>query len=81
MEDIRIDVAGIIKNARNERGYSLRKLGNITGISHSFLGDIEAGRSRPSYEKLVKIVEALDIPLDNIFLPRKYKNSEQNKTA
>lgn len=78
---VKIDVATVIKEARNNKGYTLRELGKLTGLSHSFLGDIETGRSRPSYENLIIIIGVLDIPLEKIFLPQKYENNEQTKSA
>lgn len=79
--NIKIDVATVIKEARSNKGYTLRELGNETGLSHSFLGDIEAGRSRPSYENLMRIITVLEIPLEKIFLPEKYANNERIKSA
>ncbi len=68
LEKTKINIATIIKEARNKKGYTLRELGKLTNLSHSFLGDIEAGRSRPSYENLVKIITTLDISVEEIFL-------------
>jgi len=78
---VKIDVATVIKEARSNKGYTLRELGKLTGLSHSFLGDIEAGRSRPSYENLIKIIRVLDIPLEKIFFIKKDVNKEQTKSA
>lgn len=73
MENTKINVANIIKEARSIKGYTLRELGKKTDLSHSFLGDIEAGRSRPSYENLAKILTELDVPLEKIFLEKRRK--------
>lgn len=49
-----------IKALRNERGYTLKDMHVKTGISISFLSDIENGRSKPSLERLNDIAKALD---------------------
>lgn len=77
----KIDVSNVIKEGRSIKGYTLRELGKKTGLSHSFLGDIEAGRSRPSYENLVKILTVLEIPVEKIFLQKKDVNKAQTKSA
>ncbi|MBB6214775.1 transcriptional regulator with XRE-family HTH domain [Anaerosolibacter carboniphilus] len=76
MNNYKIEISNVIKEARTTKKYSLRKLAKLTGLSHSFLGDIESGRTRPKYENLIKIITVLDIPLEEIFLPQKYVNNE-----
>jgi transcriptional regulator with XRE-family HTH domain len=50
-----------LKYIREKKGYSLRKLAEKAGLSHSFISDIEHGRSNPSIKKLLVIAEALSI--------------------
>ena len=46
---------------RKKRGYSLRKLAELTGLSHSFICDIEHGRSNPSINNLQVLAKALEV--------------------
>lgn len=50
-----------IKNLRKEKNMTLRELSHKTGISVSFLSDIENGRSNPSLERLKDIAGVLDV--------------------
>jgi transcriptional regulator with XRE-family HTH domain len=50
-----------LKKIRNERKFSQRKLGKTAFISHSFICDIEKGRSSPSLDTLEALSKALDI--------------------
>lgn len=69
-------IGNYIREYRNRKGYSLRQLAEKIGLSHSFIGDIEANRSRPSYENLIKLIVELNIPIDKIFLSNKYINED-----
>ena len=50
-----------IKERREELDLSQKELAEKAGISHSFLCDIEQGRSKPSIDTALKIAEALNI--------------------
>lgn len=49
-----------IKDLRKKNGYSLRKFGSICNLSHSYISDIENGRTNPSLETLQIIAENLN---------------------
>lgn len=53
-----------IRKKRKELRYSLRELSEITGISASFLAEVEKGNRNPSDENLIKISNALEINLN-----------------
>lgn len=61
---------------RREKNYSLRKLAQLTGLSHSFICDIEQGRCNPSIENLRLIASALEIKAD-FFLRDVVANNDQ----
>ncbi|SHI01906.1 helix-turn-helix domain-containing protein [Sporanaerobacter acetigenes] len=67
----KIKLGQTIKKYRIKKGITIRELSQTTSISTGFIGDIEANRSRPSYENLVKLVQALDIPIEDIFTTNK----------
>ncbi|MFA7136190.1 MAG: helix-turn-helix transcriptional regulator [Bacteroidales bacterium] len=48
-----------IKQLRLKRKLSLRELGRLAHISHSFIADIESGRSNPSLSTLEDLANAL----------------------
>ncbi len=57
-----MDNIGIrLKRIRKEKGFSLRGLGKAAHVSHSFIADIESGRSKPSLDTLDKLAKALDV--------------------
>ncbi|GFN34901.1 helix-turn-helix domain-containing protein [Tepidimicrobium xylanilyticum] len=63
----KIEFGHIIKKYRLKKGITIRELAELTNISTGFIGDIETNRSRPSYENLVKLIQVLDISLEDIF--------------
>ncbi len=52
-----------IKDRRNELNLSLRDLGELTGLTASFLSQIENGLTEPSISSLQKIATALKVPM------------------
>ncbi|MHC1683459.1 MAG: helix-turn-helix domain-containing protein [Clostridiaceae bacterium] len=64
------ELGKLIKEARNFKSKQIGKkftgqmLANEVGISRSYIGDIESGRTYPSFVLLGKIAEACDVSLD-----------------
>ncbi|WP_406676808.1 cupin domain-containing protein [Neomoorella carbonis] len=52
-----------IRNLRRERGMSLKDVAEKTGLTSSFLSQVERDLADPSITSLRKIAEALDIPI------------------
>ena len=52
-----------LKNRRREMGISLRKLAKMTGLSASFLSQVERGQTNLSLKSLQFISQALSVPL------------------
>lgn len=65
-----------LKILREGKKYSLRKLAQLTGLSHSFICDIEHGRCNPSLGNLQLIASALEIKAE-FFLSDVVANSDQ----
>jgi transcriptional regulator with XRE-family HTH domain len=57
-------VGNKIKQLRTEKKVSLRKLSEIIHISHSFIADIESGRSNPSIDTIQAIADTFDVSVD-----------------
>lgn len=53
------NVGSKIKALRKQKNYTLKDMNSKTGISVSFLSDIENGRSNPSLDRLTDIANAL----------------------
>jgi transcriptional regulator with XRE-family HTH domain len=58
-----VTVGKTIRTIRKKKGLKLRELSARTGISISFLSDIENGRSNPSVKRLKSIAEGLGTTL------------------
>lgn len=69
-----------LKKIRTEKKLSLRELGKLAHISHSFIADIESGRSNPSLSTLEAIAKALGVPV-NYFLSDKDDQLDTPSTA
>jgi len=52
-----------IKDRRSELNLSLRDLGEMTGLTASFLSQVENGLTEPSISSLQKIATALKVPM------------------
>src|SRR5665254_21456 len=50
-----------LKFLRNEKDYTLKQLAQITGISISFISDIENGRRKPGLGNLEKLAVGLSV--------------------
>lgn len=57
-----------IRRIRNEKKLSQRQLAELSGISNTYLSDIEIGRTNPSLKTLNKLAEALEKPLATFFV-------------
>ncbi|MEQ8715379.1 MAG: helix-turn-helix transcriptional regulator, partial [Cyclobacteriaceae bacterium] len=53
-----------LREARENSGYSLKKLGTLSDISPSYLNEIEKGKKYPSYEKVTSIAKQLNVESD-----------------
>lgn len=67
------DSAGkYIAALREEKGMSQRELSRRTGLGNATISRIEAGEGNPGPDTLVKIADALSIPVDELMLRCKY---------
>lgn len=72
-------IGDILGKVRKSRGYSLRKLAKLSGLSHGFISDIENGRCNPSIESLLKIADALEVK-PHIFLDETVAINDHKET-
>lgn len=59
---------------RTLKGYSVNKLANLSGISQSYLREVELGRKNPTVEILSILCDALDISLKDFFDEQETEN-------
>lgn len=62
-----MDIAARIKFFREQKGYTVNKLANLSGISQSYLRSVELGQKNPTIETLSELCWALDISLRDFF--------------
>lgn len=60
-------IGQLLKDLREERGWSLRELGLVVGMNKTYLGDIELGKRNPSINSLEKIVAGYGLTVKGIF--------------
>jgi hypothetical protein len=55
-----------IRRLRQKKGLSLKELAEKSGLSHSYLNEIEKGKKYPKVEKLLGLAQALEISIDEL---------------
>jgi len=60
-------IGSIIRRIRNSEGLSLAEVARRTGLSQSFLSQVERGLTNPSINSLRKVAKALGCPLGIFF--------------
>lgn len=62
-----LDMLGMrIKERRKQKGFTLKQVERLTGISNGNLSEIERGIKTPSLSSLVKIVNVLECSTDDL---------------
>mgnify|MGYP002624098413 CR=1 FL=1 len=56
-----------IKYLREDKGLTQEKLAEKTGLSLDFIGKIEVNINKPGLKSLIKIANALDVHLKELF--------------
>lgn len=65
-ETIRLILGLKIRSSRTDKGISLTELAQQTGVSVSYLNEIEKGKKHPKPSKIALIADALDVPYDQL---------------
>lgn len=65
--DTNAQIGQLLKDLREDRGWSLRDLGMTVGMNKTYLGDIELGKRNPTVNSLEKIVAGYGITLKEFF--------------
>ena len=62
---------------REQKGYTQSTLAAVSNCSKGNIGGIEAGKSLPSFETILKIADALEIHPADLFLRNTSKNQDE----
>ena len=62
-----MNVSERLKTIRESRNFSISKLATRSGVSQSYIREIERGLKKPTVEYLSYLCEALDITLSDFF--------------
>ena len=69
-KDLTPVVGGNLRRLRGQRGLSLERLSQLSGVSRAMLGQIELGQSAPTINVLWKISSALGVPFSALITAR-----------
>ena len=70
MEKINENISRNLRTLRKDKGLTLDKLADLTGVSKSMLGEIERDGTNPTILTLWKIADGLKIPLTSLISTR-----------
>jgi transcriptional regulator with XRE-family HTH domain len=62
-----VELGAKLKEIRRSRGVTLQQIADQTGLSKSFVSQIETGAANPSIGSLKKITDVLGVPLGALF--------------
>ncbi|MBS7527677.1 cupin domain-containing protein [Fusibacter paucivorans] len=63
-----MDIGNQLKQNREQKGLSLREVGEISGLSASFIGQVERNETSPSMRSLKSITDALGVKLADLLI-------------
>lgn len=72
-----MDIAKRIKFFREQKNYTVNKLANLSGISQSFLRDLELSNKKPTVETIRVLCDTLGISLRDFF-DEEFENEIRN---
>lgn len=67
MSELNVQIGQLLKDLRDERGWSLREFGLIVGMNKTYLGDIELGKRNPTINSLEKFVAGYGLTVREFF--------------
>lgn len=62
-----------VKELREQKGYSIEYLANISNVDRNYISDIEKGQRNVSIEIIEKIITALDSDFGTFFNDNNFK--------
>ncbi|WP_233264550.1 MULTISPECIES: helix-turn-helix domain-containing protein [unclassified Flavobacterium] len=71
--DIKEKFGHKVKELRENKGFSIEQLANISNVDRNYISDIEKGKRNVSIEIMEKIILALDTEFMEFFNDKKFK--------
>lgn len=71
MENVRKKLGEKIRTLRKAKNLTQEGLGEKTGLSYKFIGEVERGQVNPSLNTLAAIAEALSVTVGDLFLEKR----------
>lgn len=65
--DTNAQIGQLLKDLREDRGWSLREFSLVVGLNKTYLGDIELGKRNPTINSLEKIVAGYGMTVKEFF--------------
>ncbi|MFN8325006.1 MAG: helix-turn-helix transcriptional regulator [Flavobacteriaceae bacterium] len=62
-----------VKQLREEKGFSIEHLANISNVDRNYISDIEKGKRNVSIEVIEKITKGLEIDFATFFNDKSFK--------
>src|SRR5260370_17295708 len=62
----RTNIGKRVQSYREARGYTLSELARLSGVSRSYLYQVESGESSPTEEKLKALADALEVSIGDL---------------
>src|SRR5271163_2162683 len=56
-----------LRHIRQEKGFTIETLAAAAGLDKGFLSRLERGTKRPSIETVLRLSDALDVPVGQLF--------------
>jgi len=75
----KLEIGNRIRGERKKRQLTQERLAEAVGVSTKHLGNIENGKSNPSFKLMEKIAEFMNIPLDAFLDPITEKTKSNMK--
>lgn len=66
-DNIRKKIGETIRRLRKSQGFTQEQLGEKSGISYKFIGEVERGTVNPSLDSLIGISQALNVNVKELF--------------
>ncbi len=73
------NLANKVKALREEKGFSIEQLANISNVDRNYISDIEKGKRNVSIEIIEKIVMGFEIDLATFFNDKGFKKWKPKK--
>jgi transcriptional regulator with XRE-family HTH domain len=64
--ELQISLGWVVRDLRSRRGYSQESFAHVVGLHRTYMSDIERGERNVSLRNLVRIADALKIPLSQL---------------